>query len=224
MPHMPFHPPEQEYSEEQLARGKELYDTYYGNSYAANYRRQFGVGGISAEDRSYIRAYAKTPEGKSRFGGGILSRLFGKRHGKGALVGTFDSYLKKQGFSQQEALSFYEELDKNPEEFFGKKMPHEKNEQIRFLKAYFKEAQDLASAAATTERDMMREDRAAREQAEFDKAQREAFDLSDEEQGEVASRRRKEQQSKQYLESRGGVTSRQARSAGLVMIPQARPM
>ena len=71
---------------------------------------------------------------------------------------------------------------------------------------------------------MIREERASREQAEFDKAQREAFGLSEEQQGELADRQRKKQKSQQYLQSRGGMSSRQAQKSGMVMIPQARPV
>jgi hypothetical protein len=102
-------------------------------------------------------------------------------------------------------------------------MPLEKGEQIRFLKEYFKEAQDLYDASAATERDMMQEERAAREQTAFDKAQREAFGLTEQEEGQVADRRRKQQQSKEYLESRGGMSTRQAKT-GFIAIPQTRPM
>ena len=99
-----------------------------------------------------------------------------------------------------------------------------KEDHFTVPKEYFKEAQDLYQASANTEKEMLREERASREQAEFDKAQREAFGLSEEQQGELADRQRKKQKSQQYLQSRGGMSSRQAQKSGMVMIPQARPV
>lgn len=230
MSHTPFHVLD-ERREQFLARGKELYEEREGlaGGYAGAFAAQSGMlPELSGSDKAALLAYQSSISSQNRgrgllgqVGGG-LTRLF-QTAGKKDLVKDFKGYLNKQGFSKQEQLQFFQALDKDPTEFFGDKMPAEKGEQIRFLKEYFKEAQDLYQASADTEREMIREERASREQAEFDKAQREAFGLTEQEEGQVADRRRKQQQSKEYLESRGGMSTRQAKT-GFIAIPQTRPM
>ena len=223
----PMTPEEQAARQAQLDRGRELYESNFGDGagYGAIYRRQAGMLEFSDEDQAALRAYNKSQESKKssrpagRFARGFLNAV----GGKSKLVKDFKGYLAKQGFSEQESLNFFKALDDDPTEFFGKKMPSETGEQIRFLKEYFKEAQDLYQASADVEKEMVREEKSSREQAEFDKAQQEAFGLSEEQQGELADRQRKKQQSQQYLQSRGGMTSREAQKSGMVMIPQARP-
>ena len=230
MSHTPFHVL-QERKAAFLARGKELYEAQQGlaGGYAGAFAAQSGMlPELSGSDKAALLAYQSSISsqntGRGLLGqvGGGLTRLF-QTAGKKDLVKDFKGYLNKQGFSKQEQLQFFQALDKDPTEFFGDKMPAEKGEQIRFLKEYFKEAQDLYQASADTEREMIREERASREQAEFDKAQREAFGLTEQEEGQVADRRRKQQQSKEYLESRGGMSTRQAKT-GFIAIPQTRPM
>ena len=229
----PFNQPQ--YTAEQQAqidRGREIYESNYAGDggYAHNFKNQsLGRTSFSEEDRAALRAYTKTKEGKGTYLANRLKTggLFGRQApgSKGRLVKLFKGYLRDQGFSAEEQLKFFQALDADPKEFFGSKgAPKETKEQIRFLKEYFKEGQDLYQATADTEREMVREEKASREQAEFDKAQREAFGLSEEQQGELADRQRKQQQSQQYLQSRGGMTSRQAQKSGMVMIPQARPV
>ena len=232
MPHTPFHrrfafnPNFFNYDEELAAQGRTLYEEST-RGYAGTFASRNNLLSFSDEQQAALDEYQKSlmtkPVQAISFG---LDRARGFNRGfsDSGLVGKFSDYLKDQGFSTQESLEFFKELDADPEEFFGGKMPKEEGEQVRFLKAYFDEAQNLYTQAATTEEEMMREEKAAREQTEFDKAQREAFNLSDQEEGEVASRRRKTQQSQEYLQSRGGMTTRQARAAGSVMIPQSRPM
>ncbi len=237
MSHTPFHVL-QERRDEFLARGKEIYEAQQGltGGYAGAFAAQSGMlPELSASDKAALLAYQSSgrlrqdfPGSPSRIGIGGFGGFFGIggalfSGSKQGLVKDFKGYLGKQGFSKEEQLKFFQALDKDPKEFFGDKMPAEKGEQIRFLKEYFKEAQDLYQASADTEREMIREERASREQAEFDKAQREAFGLTEQQQGELADRERKKQQSQQYLQSRGGVSSRQAQRSGMVMIPQARP-
>tara|TARA_Y100000114_G_C11749132_1_gene323288 strand:- start:1333 stop:2028 length:696 start_codon:yes stop_codon:yes gene_type:complete len=230
MAHTPFHVL-QERKDAFLARGKELYEAQQGltGGYAGAFAAQSGMlPELSGSDKAALLAYQASISSQNRARGllgqvgGGLTGLF-QTAGKQGLVKDFKGYLGKQGFSKEEQLKFFQALDKDPTEFFGDKMPAEKGEQIRFLKEYFKEAQDLYQASADTEREMIREERASREQAEFDKAQREAFGLTEQQQGELADRERKKQQSQQYLQSRGGVSSRQAQRSGMVMIPQARP-
>jgi hypothetical protein len=230
MSHSPFHVL-QERRDQFLARGKELYEERqgFGGGYAGAFAAQSGMlPELSGSDRAALLAYESSISSQNR-ARGPLGRLGGMAVGlfqassKKDLVKDFKGYLNKQGFSKQEQLQFFQALDKDPKEFFGDKMPLEKGEQIRFLKEYFKEAQDLYDASAATERDMMQEERAAREQTAFDKAQREAFGLTEQEEGQVADRRRKQQQSKEYLESRGGMSTRQAKT-GFIAIPQTRPM
>tara|TARA_R100001163_G_scaffold49300_1_gene37034 strand:- start:1344 stop:2015 length:672 start_codon:yes stop_codon:yes gene_type:complete len=223
MPHVPFHG-FFDYDEELAAQGRALYEEST-RGYAGTFASQNNLFSFSDEQQAALDEYQKSLRNKpGRAISFIMDRATGFNRGGGGLVGEFSDYLKDQGFSTQESLEFFKELDADPEEFFGGKMPKEQGEKVRFLKAYFDEAQNLYTQAATTEQEMMREDKAAREQTEFDKAQREAFNLSDQEEGEVASRRRKAQQSQEYLQSRGGMTTRQARAAGSVMIPQSRPM
>ena len=230
MSHTPFHVL-QERKDAFLARGKELYEAQQGlaGGYAGAFAAQSGMlPELSGSDKAALLAYQSSISSQNRgrgllgqVGGG-LTRLF-QTAGKKDLVKDFKGFLSDKGFSKQEQLQFFQALDKDPTEFFGDKMPAEKGEQIRFLKEYFKEAQDLYQASADTEREMIREERASREQAEFDKAQREAFGLTEQEEGQVADRRRKQQQSKEYLESRGGMSTRQAKT-GFIAIPQTRPM
>lgn len=223
MPHIPFH---FDYDEELAAQGRTLYEEST-RGYAGTFASQNNLLTFSDEQQAALNEYQKSlikkPGRAITFG---LDRAMGFNRGPrdGGLVGEFSDYLKDQGFSNQEALNFFKALDDDPSEFFGDKEPKEKGEKIRFLKEYFKEAQNLYQASADTEKEMIREEKASREQLEFDKAQREAFGLSDQQQGELADRQRKQQQSQQYLQSRGGMSSRQAQKSGMVMIPQARPV
>jgi len=223
MPHIPFH---FDYDEELAAQGRTLYEEST-RGYAGTFASQNNLLTFSDEQQAALNEYQKSlikkPGRAITFG---LDRAMGFNRGSrdGGLVGEFSDYLKDQGFSNQEALNFFKALDDDPSEFFGDKEPKEKGEKIRFLKEYFKEAQNLYQASADTEKEMIREEKASREQLEFDKAQREAFGLSDQQQGELADRQRKQQQSQQYLQSRGGMSSRQAQKSGMVMIPQARPV
>ena len=212
---------------ERITRGEEVYNQRLGmtGGYAGAFSEQAGLlDDLSREDALALKAYEQSQEPRGPRGATLrgLSTLF-QDNTKSGLVKDFTGFLGEQGFSTQEQLQFFQALDKDPTEFFGDTMPKEKGEQIRFLKEYFKEAQDLYDASATTERDMMQEERAAREQTAFDKAQREAFGLTEQEQGEVADRRRKQQQSEEYLQSRGGMSTRQAKT-GFIAIPQTRPM
>jgi len=227
MAHNPFHSRMQEGRAELLARGEELYNQRSGmtGGYAGAFSAQAGLlDDLSMQDTLALKAYEQSqgPRGSR----GAIARGFTtlfQGNIKSGLVKDFKGFLGQQGFSKQEQLQFFQALDKDPTEFFGDEMPAEKGEQIRFLKEYFKEAQDLYDASATTERDMMQEERASREQADFDKAQREAFGLTEQEQGQVADRKRKQQQSQEYLQSRGGMSTRQAKT-GFIAIPQTRPM
>jgi hypothetical protein len=233
MAHNPFHRMQQE-RDALIARGEELFNEREGltGGYSGAFAAQSGLlPDLSGSDKLALLAYRSSRSFQDRIRGtgrrsplGIAAGLFQSGGAtKAGLVKDFKGYLGQQGFSREEQLKFFQALDKDPTEFFGDKMPAEKGEQIRFLKEYFKEAQDLYQASADTEREMIREERASREQAEFDKAQREAFGLTEQQQGELADRERKKQQSQQYLQSRGGVSSRQAQRSGMVMIPQARP-
>ena len=227
MAHTPIHRIQEE-TAERITRGEEVYNQRLGmtGGYAGAFSEQAGLlDDLSREDALALKAYEQSQEPRGPRGATLrgLSTLF-QDNTKSGLVKDFTGFLGEQGFSTQEQLQFFQALDKDPTEFFGDKMPAEKGEQIRFLKEYFKEAQDLYQASANTEKEMLREERASREQAEFDKAQREAFGLSEEQQGELADRQRKKQKSQQYLQSRGGMSSRQAQKSGMVMIPQARPV
>ncbi len=227
MAHNPFHRMQEERAE-LLARGEELYNERSGmtGGYAGAFSAQAGLlDDLSMQDTLALKAYQQSqgPRGsRGAIARGAFKTLF-QFDTKSGLVKDFKGFLGEQGFSKQEQLQFFQALDKDPTEFFGDTMPKEKGEQIRFLKEYFKEAQDLYDASATTERDMMQEERAAREQADFDKAQQEAFGLTEQEQGQVADRRRKQQQSEEYLQSRGGMSTRQAKT-GFIAVPQTRPM
>jgi len=233
MPHTPFHNLQTkvnqyfDFDKDLAAQGQTLYEQST-KGYAANFAMQNNLINFSAEQQAALDEYGRSL--RSKPGQGInfaLNRLGGFKSARsqgGGLVGEFSDYLKDQGFSTQEALNFFKALDDDPSEFFGDKEPKEKGEKIRFLKEYFKEAQNLYQASADTEKEMIREEKASREQLEFDKAQREAFGLSDQQQGELADRQRKQQQSQQYLQSRGGMSSRQAQKSGMVMVPQARPV
>ena len=226
MAHTPIHRMQEERAE-RITRGEEVYNQRLGmtGGYAGAFSEQAGLlDDLSREDALALKAYEQSQEPRGPRGATLrgLSTLF-QDNTKSGLVKDFTGFLGEQGFSKQEQLQFFQALDKDPTEFFGDTMPKEKGEQIRFLKEYFKEAQDLYDASATTERDMMQEERAAREQTAFDKAQREAFGLTEQEQGEVADRRRKQQQSEEYLQSRGGMSTRQAKT-GFIAIPQTRPM
>ena len=229
MAHTPIHRMQEERAE-RLARGEEIYNQRSGmtGGYAGAFSAQAGLlGDLSREDALALRVYEQSQRGRGRGPlrviSGIGAALRQNNSTKSGLVKDFKGFLSEKGFSKQEQLQFFQALDKDPTEFFGDTMPKEKGEQIRFLKEYFKEAQDLYDASATTERDMMQEERAAREQTAFDKAQQEAFGLTEQEQGEVADRRRKQQQSEEYLQSRGGMSTRQAKT-GFIAIPQTRPM
>tara|TARA_E500000305_G_scaffold61084_2_gene48815 strand:- start:642 stop:1313 length:672 start_codon:yes stop_codon:yes gene_type:complete len=223
MPHTPFHRPD--YDEELAAQGRSLYEEST-RGYAGAYASQNNLISYNEEQQAAIDEYRKSMQGglpgRRGFLGNGLQQALGR--GAGGVVGDFSNYLNDQGFSTQESLEFFKALDADPEEFFGSKIPKEKGEKIRFLKEYFKEAQNLYQASADTEKEMIREEKASREQLEFDKAQRTAFGLSDQQQGELADRQRKQQQSQQYLQSRGGMSSRQAQKSGMVMVPQSRPV
>ena len=165
--------------------------------------------------------YLNPPEQDQRGGPGVpdLRRRF-----QTDISNTVES-LERRGFSQSEIRAFLADVDKDPSEYGitanVKKRAQELN---RYLMAYVDESSKLYQQTLDTEREMKREEADARLQREYDKAVLETSRPTEEEAGLVAERRRQKEKSKEYVQSKGGTSMRQARKSGAVMIPQRRPM
>ena len=133
--------------------------------------------------------------------------------------------LEDRGFSQQEIKAFLADVDKDPDEYgINSKIRKRGSELNRYLMAYVDESSRLYQQTLDTEREMKREEADARLQRDYEKAVLEARQPTEEEAGLVAERRRQKEKSKEYVQSKGGVSMREARKGGAVMIPQRRPM
>jgi hypothetical protein len=168
------------------------------------------------------------------YGSGKFSRmLYDQMQGKDASksffspkVGKTIQGLQNRGFSDREIKKLFADMDRDPDEYGIKDMKVFSNESElhRYVMAYVDESSQLYQQTLDTEREMKREEADARLQRDFDKAVAEATKPTEEEAGMVADRKRQEQKSKQYIQSKGGVSMQQARKGGAVMIPQRRPM
>lgn len=133
--------------------------------------------------------------------------------------------LEDRGFSEQEIRAFFADVDKDPDEYgINANVRRRGSELNRYLMAYVDESSRLYQQTLDTEREMKREEADARLQRDYDKAVLEARQPTEEEAGLVAERRRQKEKSKEYVQSKGGVSMREARKGGAVMIPQRRPM
>ena len=133
--------------------------------------------------------------------------------------------LESRGFSQSEIKAFLADVDKDPDEYgISANVRKRGSELNRYLMAYVDESNKLYQQTLDTEKEMKREEADARLQREYDKAVLETNRPTEEEAGLVAERRRQKEKSKEYVQSKGGVSMREARKGGAVMIPQRRPM
>jgi len=133
--------------------------------------------------------------------------------------------LTDRGFSESEIKSFLADVDTNPDEYgITSKVRGRGDELNRYLMAYVDESSKLYQQTLDTEKEMKREEADARLQRDYDKAVLEASKQTTEETGLVAEKKRDQQKSKEYLQSKGGTSMREARKGGAVMIPQRRPM
>ena len=165
--------------------------------------------------------YLNPPEQDQRGRPGIqqLQMLF-----KTDISSTVES-LESRGFSQSEIKAFLADVDKDPDEYgISANVRKRGSELNRYLMAYVDESNKLYQQTLDTEKEMKREEADARLQREYDKAVLETNRPTEEEAGLVAERRRQKEKSKEYIQSKGGVSMREARKGGAVMIPQRRPM
>jgi len=158
-----------------------------------------------------------------------MNRLYrtatGKMFGFGASINKTVDSLKERGFSDSEIKNFFKDVDANPEEYGVVGNIQRNNDELnRYLMAYVDESSKLYQQTLDTEKEMKREEADARLQREYDKAVLETNRPTEEEAGLVAERRRQKEKSKEYVQSKGGVSMREARKGGAVMIPQRRPM
>jgi hypothetical protein len=186
------------------------------------------------ERRARKRAERRAKMKEGGYGSGRFSReLYDQMQGKDASksffspkIGKTVEGLQNRGFSDREIKKLFADMDRDPGEYGIKDMKVFSNESElhRYVMAYVDESSQLYQQTLDTEREMKREEADARLQRDFDKAVSEANQLTEEEAGMVAERKRDEQKSKQYIQSKGGVSMREARKGGAVMIPQRRPM
>ena len=114
MPHTPFHSLF-DYDEELAAQGRALYEEST-KGYAGAFASQNNLLSFSDEQQAALNEYQKSL--RSRPGRAIsfgLDRATGFTRGRqgGGLVGEFSDYLKDQGFSTQESLEFFKELEED---------------------------------------------------------------------------------------------------------------
>tara|TARA_R100001510_G_C7639666_1_gene197384 strand:- start:786 stop:1427 length:642 start_codon:yes stop_codon:yes gene_type:complete len=164
--------------------------------------------------------------GIERVGNALRRAVTGQQFvgGRANIGKTVDS-LKERGFSDTEIKNFFKDVDADPEEYgISGNILNNPNELNRYLMAYVDESSKLYQQTLDTEREMKREEADARLQRDYDKAVLESSQQTTEEAGLVAERKREQQKSKEYVQSKGGTSMREARKGSAVMIPQRRPM
>jgi hypothetical protein len=206
MPHTPYHR-ETDYERRERERAERQ---------AAMQEGGYGSGRFSSALYGDVTGESENLTGM----GGIIAGLFSPK------VGKTVQGLQNRGFSDREIKKLFADMDRDPGEYGIKdqKVFSNEDELHRYVMAYVDESSQLYQQTLDTEREMKREEADARLQRDFDKAVSEANQLTAEEAGMVAERKRDEQKSKQYIQSKGGVSMREARKGGAVMIPQRRPM